>query len=589
MPHGGQEPADPTSPAAAAPSGPFGRRAFRNLFGDLAPGDSFKGYGLDPLDGSLAKTTRLLTDLAEAMNRPFGFSDPDNPNIPSGYTYFAQLVAHDLSFTASTMPTAGDALLNNANLRSVGLNLDTVYGGGPFDKPSSYRESKERQLPRHLLRVGLVKEALDEQTSPQDAAGFALAPDRRRQLARDLPRVACPYLLVESPPVRQPPPPPPPPARPPRIPTAPLTDVLISDPRNDDHAIIAQVLVLFHLLHNAVCAQISKPPLSIIHPRQSFATARSVTALVYRAIIRDDLMRRLLTDAVYQRYLTGSAAFIDRTDDPAMPVEFSHAAFRVGHAMVRDKYRLNAMGDPFELNQILMRNSTAEPNALPLTWDWLIHWPFFFAFEEPGGTNARLDPDLNLSRRISPHFPPALFKTALFANMTLPKRDLMRGGSAQMRSVKSLIDTIRAAAPELEGPGQMWSDDGRRKERIEQWARVRHISAADVSQLAADPPLLFFILLEAAEDQNGERLGTLGSVIVAEVIFRALAQAAHQAPISGLLAEGDATAVATTVFGEDIPNSMPKLIDWLNAHYGFHDSTAPCFATPPFGRAAPTT
>ena len=54
---------------------------------------------------------------------------------------------------------------------------------------------------------------------------------------------------------------------------------------------------------------------------------------------------------------------------------------------------------------------------------------------------------------------------------------------------------------------------------------MAHWSAADIETLSNDPPLPFFILFEAMHQSQTEglHLGLLGSIIVSEVIFGALA------------------------------------------------------------------
>src|SRR5258707_15353274 len=64
-----------------------------------------------------------------------------------------------------------------------------------------------------------------------------------------------------------------------------------------------------------------------------------------------------------------------------MPVAFSGAAYRFGHSMVRDKYRLNknadpGIGGPFD---ILGGDSTLDLRGFrSFRNDWAIEWGFFF-------------------------------------------------------------------------------------------------------------------------------------------------------------------------------------------------------------------
>jgi hypothetical protein len=71
--------------------------------------------------------------------------------------------------------------------------------------------------------------------------------------------------------------------------------------------------------------------------------------------------------------------------------------------------------------------------------------------------------------------------------------------------------------------------------RIENWLAAHRegtgLSDDDIKTLRDDPPLPMFLLYEAARETGGQSLGTLGSIIVAEVLFGALRQRAIGAPV----------------------------------------------------------
>src|SRR5439155_22619629 len=50
------------------------------------------------------------------------------------------------------------------------------------------------------------------------------------------------------------------------------------------------------------------------------------------------------------------------------------------------------------------------------------------------------------------------------------------------------------------------------------------LEPADVAAIAQDPPLPFFVLFEAHVSHDGERLGPLGSIIIAETMAGAMGQ-----------------------------------------------------------------
>ena len=130
-----------------------------------------------------------------------------------------------------------------------------------------------------------------------------------------------------------------------------LTDVAIPDPRNDDNPIIAQMAVLFHLLHQIVLDELkdakkaNSPADSVI---DRFLCARAAVTLIYRHVIRNDLLEKTLNRDVYDFYNKSwpDIGFLEKdaassNGDDRFPLEFSHAAFRFGHAMVRQEYQFN--------------------------------------------------------------------------------------------------------------------------------------------------------------------------------------------------------------------------------------------------------
>jgi hypothetical protein len=533
-PHGGYRPprllASEVLDGWASP----GARGYRNLFGAAGASEMYRGY-LGQENGE-ERTRDLLDRVSRRMAEPYPWPQPgdgapaeENRTIPSGYVYLSQFVAHDLSFLSSTFPSINDPLLEQQNLRTIALNLDTVYGGGPLDKPFVYRVPGAAGQPRIFLRLAPV--ALDNPNG---------SPNSSFQ-ERDLPRIGCPHL--NGPDGHR---------------AHGLTDVLIADPRNDAHPMLAQVLVLFHLLHNAVCLRLQGRGDGLAD-RDVFAAARAIVTAVYVQIIRKDLLGRLLNDDVRTFYETSGDAPLERIAATAMPVEFSHAAFRCGHVMLRPGYRFNH-DSLFGLRDIVQTNSATLPESMPLDRAWLIDWSHFF---EIGDTAP------NYSRRIGPYYIPFLFDQRTFgtkdgAVQSLPHRDLLRGASICMRSVPSLIRRI----PQHLRQGSPLLDDEAALERaITDWLESGSVpfSEEDKQNLSKDPPLLFFILLEAAKTEKGERLGVLGSVIVAEVLYRAL---------NNVILKDEDHARARDVFGGNPPDTMKDLIVWLADAWSLQDPAA---------------
>ena len=87
-----------------------------------------------------------------------------------------------------------------------------------------------------------------------------------------------------------------------------LTEALVADPRNDDHAVMSQLTALFALLHNGLIDIIRRrednngPNGQFGAAYKRFLCAREALTAIYHNIIRNDLMRRVIHPAIYAAY-----------------------------------------------------------------------------------------------------------------------------------------------------------------------------------------------------------------------------------------------------------------------------------------------
>lgn len=112
---------------------------------------------------------------------------------------------------------------------------------------------------------------------------------------------------------------------------------LIGDPRNDENTIVSQLHGLFLRFHNRLLADTGKP----------FADVQRSLRFHYQYIVLNDFLPRVVHPSVLDQLRSngqfdpGKLEFYSWRNDPFLPVEFSAAAFRFGHSMVRSGYRLN--------------------------------------------------------------------------------------------------------------------------------------------------------------------------------------------------------------------------------------------------------
>jgi hypothetical protein len=479
----------------------------------------------------LAHVSRQLF-LPHAWEGPLaaGLEPWENPRIPSGYTYFAQFVAHDC--VQSALPTAalqiGGGNRASRNLRSKALELDTVYGAG-FDGC--------RHAERHL----------DAGQSRSAKLPLGRLQDTRTASAkcpfRDLPRTAGEDGAI-------------------------LTKVSVADDRNDNNVIVAQITVLFSMLHNAIVDMLGEGMRQPIAPHAQGAilhtAARRLCSRIYRRLVTRDLMSKLLHPSIYARYATDCPQFIDQDTTYQIPIEFP-IVFRFGHAMVRPRYRFNDIYDRREdLIDVLLTTSRGRPWRLPLDESWAIRWSNFFPIA---------DSRPNLSRRIGPSFSADLVSDAVFAGIDetncagIAYRDLLQGAATSTWSVTALIDELRKCAPEVVRASRMLDDDAYREAVVRQWLsggrEATGLSTDAVTDLSRDPPLVLFVLLEAAHEFDGAHLGVLGSLLVAEIVFRAVQDPGEQPELSGSLEEPGGRVAAAS--GEI--NTMADLISFVADRY----------------------
>jgi len=229
-----------------------------------------------------------LAALADKMNAPLDppkdGPDGEESGIPALYTYLGQFLDHDITFDPVSLLTKAQDPDGLVDFRTPALDLDNIYGRGPDDQPYMYDGNK--------FRLG---DKLTGQGVPE---------------AHDLPRFGG--------------------------------RALIGDPRNDENSIVSQLQGLFHRFHNRMVDDNEGLGFEAVQQRVRFH---------YQYMVLNDFLPRIVSAAVLNELKTGGhydhgkLKFFRWRNFPFMPVEFSVAAYRLGHSMVRPGYRLNDADD----------------------------------------------------------------------------------------------------------------------------------------------------------------------------------------------------------------------------------------------------
>lgn len=446
----------------------------RALAASAAPPFRFSRVG--PKGTQLSEQT--LEKLARAMIQGSGRTDT---KMPAGFTYLGQFVDHDLTADVTGKGLGDD--VSPAELlqgRSPRLDLDSLYGRGPL------HESSERfYSDAHHLRVG--------RTIEPGGAGF------------DLPRVGKGKV-------------------------AEARKADIPDLRNDENLAVAQTHAAFIRFHNRVVDRLPKS----VPDHQRFRWARRRVVRHYQWMLRTDYLPRIVQPSIVRDVFTNGRKLVEPAADPMtvprMPVEFSVAAFRMGHSMIRSDYDWNSIFDNGSgtLEQLFVFSATGGNLGFGrhLTNIWVADWRRLYDFGEAGRDDLTV--------------PKAKFNHAMRidTSLTVPLSQLPKGSfggpsmpSADIRRNLAFRNLMRAKMLDLATGQQMvqkLQDRGvsvtplTRTQILEgsNGAVLAELTTTERNRLAEHTPLWFYVLREA--ELNRGRMTGVGGRIIAETFHRAM-------------------------------------------------------------------
>ncbi|ELZ45990.1 myeloperoxidase, thyroid peroxidase, cyclooxygenase catalytic domain-containing protein [Halorubrum coriense DSM 10284] len=274
---------------------------------------------------------------------------------------------------------------------------------------------------------------------------------------------------------------------------------VIGDPRNDENVVVSQLQLAFANFHSRIVDHLLGPGSSLVEEDESvLEAAQRLVRWHYQWVVRHDLLPRIC-----DRYVLadieehGRQFFLPPGHTPAIPVEFGGAAYRFGHSMIPHAFDVN---DGVGEVPLFPTGSEAEEQHLrgggPVSSDLVVDWSRLL---DTGDGNYQP------SRKIEPLLAPALFELPVSGDRSLAVRNLRRGkalglASGQDVAARMGYDPIRNEAFGDESP-------------IMRTLRA-HGRGAD-----PDAPLWYYVLAEADYQQDGERLGAVGSRIVAETLI----------------------------------------------------------------------
>ncbi|XDA99657.1 peroxidase family protein [Sulfitobacter sp. LCG007] len=421
----------------------FGRLGTRNPLSGIAPNGK-------PFDDTLVQEA-----FTKALDKMRDETNPES-DVPAGMTFFGQFVDHDVTLdTQSAIGTRIDPR-SIRNVRTPALDLDCVYGDGMDGSPWLYH-------PEHkgYLLFGTTKNRYD--------------------LARNSHGTA-----------------------------------MIGDPRNDENQIVSQLHGAMVCMHNILMTALQKDeslvPAALAGIRSEamdngvkpserpFEAARRVLRLHYQWIILHDFLPAF----VHKDVMKAIWKALDHTElprpftpaSPMMPIEFSGAAYRFGHATVQNDYVLNSKSGKVRLFEMMRKEFHSRDTKLNIEFHRL--------FDVPGKPKAQR------ARPIGRKLASTIFELFFIDEpLTIAGRQLNLTDSRKLPHRNVFRDRVTLELPS----GQQMA----RLMNAKEIPAPKELTEHGITKT----PLWYYCLHEA--EKHGGKLGPVGGTIVATTLVRLMA------------------------------------------------------------------
>lgn len=420
---------------------------------------------LPPADFSQTGLLKLGAAMIPRSQSGSTGSDSRNSKVAAGYTFFGQFVGHDLTFdpvSSLGRDNDPDALVD---FRTPRFDLDSVYGRGPADQPYLYTDE--------------VRLLLGEQL--ENKKDF------------DVPRLNATERAV------------------------------IADPRNDENVIISQLHACFLRFHNRLADQ-------TIEVKRDFSAIQRLVRWHYQWAILYDFLPAIVNGETYKQvwpYNRNHSKLATHPPDlqfykckegAYLPIEFSAAAYRFGHATIRPAYRVNSGSDSGGPFFILSNNPNEDLRGFTrFNRAWAVDWGLFFDRFSKRSKGTSVQRALKIGPSLSEPMGNLPFDSTKDC-VSLAQRNLLRGWRLRLPSGQCVA---RAMGIEpIEDHKLTVGATGRGREKP---ARLTKIAP----EFRRNAPLWYYILAESELLFNGERLGPVGGRIVMETFIGLLLEDRH--------------------------------------------------------------